>query len=453
MKRCLFICSLFLLSLAASVWGQEGTGLKLMTFDVDATPQIGSELTYQTMINSGELSLRARGLVLLGAGQPIVLCSVDWIGIGNESQDAFKEALAEAAGTVPDRVEVHTVHQHDAPICDFTGEKILREHGLPAGSFDGTFARQVIRNIQDAIRRSISAAKPVTSVGFGKADVRKVASNRLVKMKDGTYQTRYSAEPSRPEIKNRPEGHVDREVSLVSFWNGEQPLAVLSFYATHPQSYYLTGVANPDFPGVARYLRQMEVPDALHIHFNGAGGNISAGKYNDGSHRNRLILGQRLAKGMGKAWKSTKKIQIGPEEVKWLTEPMELPFNDKVKGLEDSLCKMSRNTLSNSIGRIGWYRRRLEGRRINASCLALGDDVRILFMPGELYVEYQLAAKNMAPKKFVAMAAYGDYGPFYIPTRKAYDLGGYEVSSTPVTADVENYIMNMLQKLLESASL
>jgi glycosyltransferase involved in cell wall biosynthesis/gas vesicle protein len=54
-------------------------------------------------------------------------------------------------------------------------------------------------------------------------------------------------------------------VSLISFWNNDKPIAVLSYYASHPQSYYRTGVANPDFPGIARFLRQLAVPDALHI--------------------------------------------------------------------------------------------------------------------------------------------------------------------------------------------
>jgi hypothetical protein len=48
---------------------------------------------------------------------------------------------------------------------------------------------------------------------------------------------------------------------------------VLSYYASHPQSYYRIGTANPDFPGLARFFRQLAVPDALHIHFNGAGTN------------------------------------------------------------------------------------------------------------------------------------------------------------------------------------
>ena len=38
---------------------------------------------------------------------------------------------------------------------------------------------------------------------------------------------------------------------------------MLSYYATHPQSFYRTGIANPDYPGIARFLRQQQVPDLL----------------------------------------------------------------------------------------------------------------------------------------------------------------------------------------------
>ena len=422
-------------------------GLQLLTFDVDATPPVGSELTYQRMEASWDLSLRARGIVLLGAGDPIVLCAVDWIGIANESQDAFKEALAEAAGTTPDRVEVHTLHQHDAPICDFTSEKILLEKGMDPGPFEGSFQRKVIGDIGAAISAAFEKARPVTAVGFGSARVHRVASNRTVRLKDGSVGTRYSSE-KRKEYQGLPCGLVDPELSLVSFWDGDEPLVALSFYATHPQSYYRTRTANPDFPGVARMMRDLADPDVLHIHFNGAGGNIAAGKYNDGSHKMRRILARRLERAMRKAWKRTRRQEIS--SLGWETEPMLLPANGQIAVLEDSLATMARGPMTNSAGTLGWYRRQAEGRTINAACLAV-NDVRVLFMPGELFVEYQLAAKKMRPAQKVAMAAYGDYGPFYIGTREAYDIGGYEIRSSPVTRDAEDYILEKLECLLDKA--
>ena len=71
-------------------------------------------------------------------------------------------------------------------------------------------------------------------------------------------------------------------------------------------------------------------------------------------------------------------------------------------------------------------------------------------MPGELFVEYQLAAKKMRPDLHIAMAAYGDYGPGYIGTTKAYAEGGYETSprASNVAPEVEPMLMDAMKRLL-----
>jgi hypothetical protein len=242
------------------------SSLRIATFDVDATPPIGSMMAYDPVTNRWDLGLRARGIVLVGAGEPIVLCAVDWIGLANEGHDAFRDSLARAAGTSPRRVAVHTLHQHDAPDCDFSAERILKQAGQDARQYDGSFQRQVISNLETAIRESLSRAQPVTYLGLGEARVEKVASNRRILGPEGKVRdTRWTATTD-PKIRAEPEGVIDPVVSLVSFWNGERPMAVLSYYATHPQSYYRTGIPNPDFPGIARFSRQLAVPVGFSGH-------------------------------------------------------------------------------------------------------------------------------------------------------------------------------------------
>ena len=68
--------------------------LRVATFDVDASLPLARWMAYDPVTNHWDLGLRARGIVLLGAGEPIVLCAVDWIGIANEGHDAFCRALA-----------------------------------------------------------------------------------------------------------------------------------------------------------------------------------------------------------------------------------------------------------------------------------------------------------------------------------------------------------------------
>ena len=76
---------------------------------------------------------------------------------------------------------------------------------------------------------------------------------------------------------------------------------------------------------------------------------------------------------------------------------------------------------------LAWVRRAKSRHRIRLSCLRVGP-VSILHMPGELCVEYQLAAQKMVPGQFVLMAAYGDDGMGYICTEIAYSQGGYETT-------------------------
>jgi hypothetical protein len=429
--------------------------LKLATFDVDATPPVGSMMAYDPVVRVDELTLRCRGIVLLGAGEPIVLCAVDWIGIANESQDAFREAFAKAAGTVPRRVAVHTLHQHDAPGCDFMAERLLKEAGAKdLGRYESSFHRKALARAAEAVRASLAGARPVTHYGWGEAEVKEVASNRRIPGPDGRIRvTRYTACKD-PKLRAEPEGVIDPCVSVLSFWNGERPIAVLSYYACHPQSYYRMGIPSPDFPGIARFFRQQAVPEALHVHFTGPGGNIGAGKYNDGSRENRVALALRLADGMKRAWDATQKSPITAAGVQWRVEPVALPLArhlDEAK-LRADLAKVSEPKVSLAAAdKLAWLLRCKSGRKIDIAILAAGG-ARVLHMPGELFVEYQLAAKKMRPDLRVTMAAYGEYGPGYIGTARAYEEGGYETSAraSDVAPEVESVLMDAMRQLLDA---
>src|SRR5262245_49991890 len=255
----LFAAALVFVGTVPAAEGQPA--LRIGTFDVDATPPVGSMMAYDKVLRKDDLPLRCRGVVLLGAGEPIVLCALDWIGVANEGQDVFKGALAQAAGTTSQRVAVHTLHQHDAPDCDFSAERLLKEAGVAdVGKFDGTFAREVLARAAEAVRAAGAAAQSVTDVGYGQAEVEEVACHRRVFGPNGKVKAvRYTATKD-AALRAEPIGTIDPVVSLVSFWNGDKPLAVLSYYACHPQSYYRTGIPNPDFPGIARFVRGQAVP-------------------------------------------------------------------------------------------------------------------------------------------------------------------------------------------------
>ena len=428
--------------------------LQIAYFETDVSPPIGSPLYYNPN-DEVLMPLSARGVVLLSKDRPIVICAVDWIGIGNGGYTEWQSELAKAADTVTDRVAVHTLHQHDAPGCDFTSESILAAVGLEGRQYDAHFARMTISRVATAVRKAIQEPQTVTHVGVGVGIVEKIASNRRVIGDDGKIKYWRASSTSNIDARAEPEGIIDPLVRSVSFFQDEKPLVVLCYYATHPMSYYGTGKANPDFVGIARTMREdsLGVP---HIYFTGAAGNVAAGKYNDGAHENRQIFADRLAAGMAAAWKKTKKKPISSDNVSWQSESVVLPLSPNL--IEPEILQILQDDAAPSIHRfkaarnLAWLRRCRAKDTVLLSCLHLGD-VRLLHLCGELFIEYQLAAQARNSDCFVAVAAYGDYGPGYIGLEASYARGGYEVRQgvSRVAPEAEQILMPTIERLLQES--
>jgi hypothetical protein len=449
------ICLIGAIVVTLSSTARAAEPLRIAAFRVDVTPPLGAPLCDSLCPPAGEIvdPLSARGVVLVADAQPIILCAVDWVGIGNGAYDAWRSAIAKAAGTIPGRVAVHCLHQHDAPGCDFEAEELLAEQGLSGACFHVAFAHQTIERVAAAVRDALEHLQPVTHVSFGIGRVEQVASNRRILGPDGKVQfVRYSS-CREEEVRAAPEGVIDPDCRLIAFFDSEKPVVSLTYYATHPQSYYGAGGVSADFVGMARSLREKALPDMAHVHFNGASGNVAAGKYNDGSREMRLVLAERLAAGMERAWKGIKRIPVQTSDIDWRTVAVVLPVRDTLDEsqlsatLSDSKADVRERV--RAARDLAWLRRSRAGSRIELSRLRIGP-AHVVHMPGELFVEYQLAAERLKPNELVCMAAYGDYGPGYIGTSIAYGEGGYETSRVSrVAPEVEGVLMGALDELLK----
>lgn len=430
---------------------QSAELLKVGVFCVDASPPIGSPVAYAPARKIVD-PLTARGIVLIAGDTTVVLCAVDWIGIGNEGLDVWRERLAEAAGTSASYVSVNSLHQHDGCRCDFTAEALLQEVGLGGKKFDNNFSRTVIQNVAKAVKQAKADAVEITDLGFGEAKVEKVASNRRILGKDGKVKLGRMSKSKNPKAINAPEGTIDPFLKCVSFWNHDKPVAVLTYYATHPMSYYGKGDVSSDFVGIARSARETALDDLPHIHFNGAGGNIAAGKYNDGSPEMRPILAKRMEQGMLQAWNNTRKSAISVADVSWRTRNVQLPLHPRLSKEEQQEIlndkKLPVKKRFSAATKLAWIYRCEAECGVDISALKLGK-VWLLNLPGELFVEYQLAAQKLKPGEHVCTAAYGDYGPGYIGTEIAYSQGGYEVGASKSAPEVEQVLMDAIQAVLK----
>src|SRR5205823_3652201 len=103
---------------------------RLATFRAEITVPLGHPLMGGGIAPARKVEdpLLAHGVVLLGAGQPVVLAALDWCEVRNDAHDRWRAVLAEAAGTTPQRVLVSSVHQHDAPVADLEAQRLLDRH-------------------------------------------------------------------------------------------------------------------------------------------------------------------------------------------------------------------------------------------------------------------------------------------------------------------------------------
>ena len=434
-----------------SVAADKHGNLRLATFRFDVTPPEGHSLCggWIRPVVGVDDPLEAMGYVLLGIGKPIVVCAVDWTGLANSAHIQWRKALADAAKTTIDRVAVQCVHQHNAPFACMDAQAIVQEQGDLPDIVNPVFFDRCLKNAGDAVTKSLKKTIPVTHVAHGEARVEKVAANRRIIGLNGKLISQRGSSSRKPEHHRFPEGLIDPMLKTVAFYNGNKKLVASHFYACHPMSYYGDGRVSADFCGLARRRMQKQEPDCLHLYFNGCGGNIGAGKYNNGSKEARIELTQRMFDGI-----TTSNATLKPEPIRsfaWETEDILPPLDPRFN--EEQLLVGIRNKTNRVVARnrpsytVAFIRRVKEGIPITLSSLHV-NDISMLHLPAESFIEYQLRAQAIAPNRFVACAAYGDGGPWYIPVKEAYPQGGYDVGVAWCSPQIDPLMSNGIQTLL-----
>ena len=395
--------------------------LRVATFSADVTVPLGHGMMGGAWLSKSIADpLEANGFVLVGNGAPVVFVSVDWCEIRNEAYERWQTALAEAAGTTPERVLVTTVHQHDAPVADLGAERLLRARKLTGTICDPEFHERAVQSVARAVRESLPSARSITHIGTGQAKVEKIASNRRYVTPDGSIHFDRTSNTRKPVAIAANEGLIDPWLKTLSFWEDDTPLVAVSFYAVHPMSYYGAGEVSADFPGIARRKRQAETPRVKQIYCSGCSGNVTAGKYNNGARENRAVLAESLRAAMAAAWNDTKKhpfshfdFRVAPVRLEPRSGPgfsvaeLDAKLTPGNKPFQQCLAAMG----------LSWRKRADAGHRIQIPALDFGF-AQLLLLPGESYVEFQLAAQQARPDSFVCVAGYGEAACGYVPTDK-----------------------------------
>ncbi len=435
---------------------QGGEGLCVTTFSADITPPLGQPvgLGFIPVLNTAEHPLLARGILLQDAGTSCVICTLDWMEVHNESYDFLRQQIGEAAGVPAAYVALHCLHQHTAPAISTAAQRLQLSATDPRRIASAEYLLDVSRKIGAAIQKSQQSWQKVTCIGTGKARVERVASNRRIALADGSIQGRGSNTGSSPQLRELEEGLIDPWVRTISLENTDGAIVQMHYYASHPQSFYGDGRASYDVPGMIR--AQLErTGTVFQLYVTGCGGDVAFGKYNDGSRRTRLQLAARLRAGIESSIAGLQQHSVEPME--WSTERVRLPFrnDDKFSAMHNRRIlddpQSSESQRRKAAICLAWIERCDSDHPVELSCLSIGR-VKMLHLPGEPFVQYQLAAQQMQLDRFVCVAGYGDCGMGYIGGDRIFtDRGGYEQTYS-FAGPCEKLFSAAIHKLLTDSS-
>ena len=447
-------CPALKLTVAASlvVWfalSAIAAPLRVATFRCDVTPWPGETLVWTAKLVKVEEPLLAKGIVLEDGANRYVLCALDWCLLANDTELSFRQALAAAAGTDPARVAVQCLHQHAAPYADEGAHRLLDAAPTPPPHLSEKFLDAVRGLLAGAAQEAVTHLEPFDRVGTGQAKAERIASARRIRDESGHLLTRWSNGAKDPKMAQAPEGLIDPWLKTITLARGDKPLVRLHYYATHPQTFCCDGRASADFVGLAREAVERQ-DKVFQIYFTGCSGDVTPGKYSDGSPKAQAELAQRLESGM---LASIAKTRFAPaKQLVWRTQLVALPL----RAPKDEVTAQSRGWLNtaNQADSLQVYEGAMRlsfverlTRPIQVSSLQLGK-VHILHLPGEPMIDYQFFAQRAKSGDFVAVAGYGDCGTAYICTDKALAEGGYEPSATNVGPGSEALLKNAIQALL-----
>lgn len=428
---------------------------------VDITPPLG---TLDGRIGDGQrtaeidapVTVRVLYLEQPGGEDPVVLGMGDFGGMTHETDRRVRRLIGEALGVDPSRVRVNASHNHSCIGGYLTVQRYFESVGrnfLDKDWFENTVMKGFVSAAQSA-----RATRRPARMEIGTAPVDGVVSSRSYLQPDGSMAVRFGYTDEAGQKAHR--GLIDPDVTTVRFREADsgKNIATIVHFACHVTSLGRRGeLISPDFPGYAL----AEVEDELGgmgFFLQGAGGNVGPGKDSDASLERSRLLGNRVAQAALRAARRAVSCPATPLRLLAWDQVVELdpdmPSEEEARAAFEACAREggTSNKLWGHAARLEVVSQAEAVTRCDLFALQLGDWC-LAGLPGESFVEAQLAIRAASPMPFTTVGAYYDTTLWYIPTWKSLREGGYESrhgwnyaaagSSELLTRSVIDHIRNL----------
>ncbi|MCX7427088.1 MAG: neutral/alkaline non-lysosomal ceramidase N-terminal domain-containing protein [Planctomycetia bacterium] len=410
---------------------------------VDITPPVPYRMSgyYMERLSTGTHDpLLAKAIVLKQGQQQVAIVFCDLIGIWLDLGARARQAASEKTGIPAANIVVAATHSHTGPLyCgelrNFYHDRAVAKDGRdPCETVD--YPAQLAAGIVKAVADAQAALRPV-ELQAGTAQETKLSFNRRFHMKDGAVQCN-------PGVKNpdivRPAGPIDPEVGLVLARGADKkPVASLTVFALHLDTTSGT-LYSADYPYYLAQSLGKEFGDKFVSLF----GNGTCGDIN---HIDVTAAAQKSARDIGPALAETVKgglAQLPPIERPSLAvareivnSPIQKYTADESAWAKDIMVKAESGDVPflervKATKIVDLLSRKGDTLPLEVQVVRLGDDVALVALPGEVFVDLGLAIKKRSPFKTTMVVELANDVPSYIPTKKAFAEGSYETVNSRV---------------------
>jgi len=380
--------------------------------------------------------------------KPAVLITVELVGITRTITDTLAERLTKTAGVTRDQLAVCVTHTHSGPFVkgnlpNIFGKPIPTEHQKAIDRYKIELEEKLERVALEALRQR----KPARlSWSQGKVDF---AANR---------RTGYLKRSLKKGAK--PPAPVDHDLPALFVHSPDGKfLAALLSYACHCTT--LGGNEynriHGDWAGEAAMQIENRYPDALAMVAIGCGADQNPNPR--GSLAYVKAHGQQIADEIDRLLKQTRRPLHSIPQCRYRIA--ELPFG-KLPTEADLKQRLKSKT-----ERVRYYAQILLDRKSQGIELpgtlkypiqtwTFGNDLAMVFLPGEVVVDYGLRLKRELDSSRIWVNGYSNDVPCYIASKRVIGEGGYEVDTSMDSYDkptrfdpsVENIIIKKTHELL-----
>ena len=420
---------------------------------LDITPPLGTPLDGYQRVRQARYILdpiEVNAIALNDGEKTVIMIAADLEGLSMADGKHIKGMMLERLGLPEESILLCALHQHTS---------LMLNNQDKSGRLPAAYIEILYTKFCDAAQLAIDDMSDAALSTAEKETAEPLAFVRRYRLDDGRAVTNPAPKDIQHIVSRLAE--ADNTVRVLRFERqGKKDIALLNF-STHPDVVHGENVS-ADWPGFARRFVERDIPDVSCLLFVGAEGDSNhidfiKGKKDGYDHSRHM--GRLIADAVIEVWNKTT-----PRKCDGLFANISVIYNKSNTDGEEKYDECKAFMKARAEGTLGYepnieevaYARRiieiresmLIYRPIPVTVIGIGE-VAIVGFGGEAFTEYGAAARKAADGKFTLTFCLANGHQGYLPSKEAFDQGGYEARGSRFTPTVQEEVINAAKKMLD----